>query len=105
MRVDESYNNQIVTLGRGQLLEIVLASNPSTGYQWQFGQPVDYRVLRQIDYRYVPAGAPWLVGGGGMEYWLYRAMDPGTTTILMYYTRPWENQRPTKVFRLRVNVR
>ncbi len=84
----------------GQVLEIALQGNASTGFIWEFlseGAPQ----LR----RFVPVatkapaaddGKPPMVGSPRMHRWYFEAVQPGATEIRMVYHRPWEKNATLK---------
>ena len=84
----------------GERFDIRLDANPSTGFQWDIGTPLDEKIVRLVgsDFQRAPAPAPAsgaesapLVGQGGVETWRFEAVGPGRTTIELVYRRPWEN--------------
>ena len=80
-----------VRVNRGDSVVVTLCSNPTTGYQWsESAQVSDEAVLRQTDHEYKPAEDKNIVGGAGREVWTFKALDQGTTTVSMEYSRPWE---------------
>ena len=80
----------------GDRFDLRLEANPSTGYAWSLGKPLDA----------APGGAPPLAGQGGNEIWTFEAVAPGRTTISMFYARPWEKGvAPAKIVAHTVLVR
>jgi len=71
------------------LFTVTLCSNPTTGFQWESAELSDQSVLEQIAHKF-EAPETTLVGAGGKEVWTFRALEPGTSTISMEYSRPWE---------------
>lgn len=82
----------------GQVLEIELQGNASTGYQWQLvedGGPV----LKAMP---PPAAAatsetpaePMMVGAPSATRWWFKAAEPGQTSLRLVYRRPWEQDAP-----------
>lgn len=101
----------VITVANGQQFAIVLPSNRTTGYSWQFAQLYDESVVRLVHYDYLPAvpsgpgpippgqiplgagnlpGSSAPIGAGGEECWVFQAVGAGTTTIALQYVRPWE---------------
>lgn len=88
-------------LAVGQVLEIALAGNASTGYAWEFvedGAPV---VLRAPPVpRPAAAGTDTdsdgdaarrpMVGGSTVQRWHFVGAQPGEATLRMVYRRPWQ---------------
>lgn len=107
MNVNENYNNGEYTLKAGQSFTLSLASNPTTGYQWDFTNRGDDRLLALTGETYqsdsVSSGQV-LVGQGGRDYWTFEAIQAGTTEISMWYARPWESVQPAQVFKLKVII-
>lgn len=70
---------------------IVLKSNPTTGFQWDFDSDSDF--LELVEQKYVPDSTdPMLVGGGGKDYFKFKALKSGITEITFSYLRPWEGE-------------
>lgn len=76
----------------GQVLEIALEGNASTGYAWEIVedggprlalQPVPPRPEEQ-------AQEPRMVGAPGIYRWRFEAVKPGQARIRLVYRRPWE---------------
>jgi len=75
----------------GQQFKIILESNPTTGYAWQFRQPIDSTLLTLLEKQYVAKPNPnKLVGRGGHDHWLFEAAVQGTTSVSLQYLRPWD---------------
>jgi inhibitor of cysteine peptidase len=62
-----------IRVGVGERFTVVLASNPSTGYEWALGE-----------------GFPAANGAGGRERWTFEAVEAGEVTLPLVYHRPWE---------------
>ncbi|MFP3974922.1 MAG: protease inhibitor I42 family protein [Chloroflexota bacterium] len=105
--VNASYNNEQVELNVGELLEVTLESNASTGFQWQLAEITDPDVVEKKTDEYVePEGDEQVVGAPGKEIWTFKALDEGTANISMKYCRPWEEDAdPAKTFVLTVVVK
>jgi len=94
------------TLNKSQEIRITLESNPSTGYSWQVFQAPD-PVLEQIGgavYQ-APTGTAPAVGAPGTETFTFKAVQSGTATLGLGYSRPWESVAPTRTFTVTVTVR
>ena len=95
-----------VTLVVGEKLEIMLASNPTTGYSWQVVDDAGGIVSLSADPEYVQDPGPEVVGRGGAERLSFVAKKTGTGSILLEYRRPWEkNVEPEKTFEVPLRVR
>lgn len=83
--------NTVLTVG--QVLEIALEGNASTGYVWDVvadGAPQLARAPSPPAAATDPADAPQVVGAPATERWHFEAVQPGTTTLRLVYRRPWE---------------
>ncbi len=79
---------QDVGLQTGQELQLALAENPTTGYQWTITwAPAE--ALRQTRDEYVAAPAGARVGSGGTHFFTLVAMAPGEVWVAIRYARPW----------------
>jgi inhibitor of cysteine peptidase len=77
----------------GKLFAITLDANPTTGYTWQFAQPLDASILKLAGSEFKRTDDK-LIGSGGQQVWTFRALDQGATTISLKYVRPWEKDAP-----------
>ncbi|MBN1506236.1 MAG: protease inhibitor I42 family protein [Sedimentisphaerales bacterium] len=77
---------EIVFVDVGEEFTVALALNPSTGYQWILAESQP-SWLELVDRSYV-ATNPELIGGGGTEYWTFRATAAGSTTLTFEYMPP-----------------
>jgi inhibitor of cysteine peptidase len=103
VKVGKAENGSRVTLEVGQTLVLSLASNPTTGYQWEITE-LNQAILQETDHEY-QADQPALAGSGGKEIWRFQAQASGTTTLSLGYRRPWEeNVEPIETFSLEVVV-
>jgi predicted secreted protein len=109
--VDKSYNGLQIHISSGSSLQVQLESNPSTGYSWKVVNISDSNVLAQISNTFetpmykLPEGQVPPVGAGGLEYWNFKALNKGTSTISMDYNRSWDaSTKGTQTFSLTVVV-
>jgi inhibitor of cysteine peptidase len=89
-----------ISVTSGGDFTIKLESNPTTGYSWQ---PIyDDTYVKLISNDFVQATK--LLGGGGLERFIFRAIKPGNSNIEMLYKRAWE-KKAVKSRRISVNIR
>lgn len=89
----------------GESFWISLESNPTTGYKWQFGTPVDTTLLKLSEQKYVPDPNPEkLMGRGGRDHWLFEAIKPGSAGISLQYLRPWDSTSMERSVEFRVEI-
>lgn len=80
-------------LQQGQVLELQLRSNPTTGYSWQL-QPGG-EVLQRVAMTFLPdPHEATVVGSGGTEIWRFNAVKTGRQILRFEYRRPWEKDTP-----------
>jgi predicted secreted protein len=93
-----------IEIPNGSRFSIELDSNPTTGYAWVFGTPLEENIIRLVRTDYINPEST-LAGAGGAQVWVFKALQPGTTTVVLDYQRSWEAQTPiqTAVFVIIVN--
>lgn len=83
-------------------LLVELPGNPTTGYTWSI-ENYNNSVLSLEDQNYVPSSNR--VGSGGTFRFRFKSLAPGSTTIKLIYSRPWEtNTSPAKTFSCQIDV-
>ena len=82
-----------IIINKGDRFSVELPSNVTTGYSWEFGTPVDPKYLTVVKTDYLNPDTT-LEGAGGTQVWVFEAIQPGSTTILLEYKRPWEVGEP-----------
>ena len=100
--IDESANGTTFSVAVGEILDVALQANPSTGFTWEV-TVVDETILR-------PFGEPTfdpestLVGASGTMHLMFEALAAGTTTLELAYHRPSESVAPAATFAVTVTV-
>lgn len=93
---------QGIDTGVNQEFVIALGSNPTTGYGWQasYDETMIELVGGQSEYKEAKSG---LVGGGGVEYFRFKALKTGRTPVTLVYKRAWEEESiAQKVFAVHI---
>ena len=87
----------------GKTFQIVIASNPTTGYHWEIIPELDVNIVEFVEQGYI-AEEPVMPGSGGMDVWTFRAVSVGETTIVLGYYPPDNDTDPgeTVTFSIRV---
>jgi inhibitor of cysteine peptidase len=96
-----------VSMRVGQVFEIALMSNASTGYAWEFtsdGAPVLSRTTGPATPPPMDTQPP-MPGAPSIARWWLRADKPGVVTVRMVYRRSWEAVPPAKVVEYRIHVK
>jgi inhibitor of cysteine peptidase len=102
LTIDQSYDGRSVDMAVGQVIELRLPANPTTGFSWGVeagGGPAC--VVEEG-----PAAAPGRVPGQGGEHaWHIRGVQLGSCHIALAYRRPWETAAgPARTFTIDVRV-
>lgn len=96
VKADASSNGGKVELIVGQTLELTLASNPSTGYQWRADGAPDAAVITPVSNQWVASPGPAMPGRGGVEVWVWTAKAAGSTSIRLGHFPPASNDAADK---------
>jgi inhibitor of cysteine peptidase len=102
MKVDESSDNNAVTVPVGDTIELSLAENPTTGFRWTLassGAPVC--ALKGDDF--VPA-AGQKPGEGGRHNFTFLVCQAGESTITLHSARKWAGGDGGRDFTLNVRA-
>ncbi len=77
----------------GEIVEVNLSANPSTGYTWIVDENYDRRVIEFISKVYIPHqppdSEPIKTGSGGVEVITFKVIGKGQTKINLTYNRRW----------------
>ena len=90
---EEPKKARVIEVKPGEEFTIMLESNQTTGYSWQFAKPLDKSLLELIITGH-SLDRPNLVGSPGKQMWTIKALKPGKTDIFFKYVRPWEKDVP-----------
>ncbi|MBL9116969.1 MAG: protease inhibitor I42 family protein [Verrucomicrobiaceae bacterium] len=93
----EATSRETVKLSVGQVLEVALPNNPSTGFSWSFSAFPNAAVVGPValppalslrPLKNLPPGAP------GADFRIgFKAIAPGTTSVELVSSRPWEDDK------------
>jgi inhibitor of cysteine peptidase len=102
LHLDESSLDRTVRVPVGQVIELRLNENPTTGFRWSFaadGAPVCSVVADKFERT---ADRP---GAGGEHAWQIEAVRAGTCHLRLVYRRPFGPAAPpARTFALDVEV-
>jgi inhibitor of cysteine peptidase len=107
VKISETDSGSTVVLRSGQTLQVVLVSNPTTGYRWQLTLPPDAPLRGDGDAHYEPdPHGAGIVGAGGHETWTFHAERAGNVALHCEYRRPFETGLPPgQVVDFQISVR
>jgi len=93
-----------VSVAVGSMFVIVLQSNRTTGYRWEYYNPKNASVVKLMGIEYRASGTGFL-GSGGREVLMFEAVGKGKSEITLNYARPWEKDvPPAKSVSFKVNA-
>lgn len=90
-----------IDIGVGDEFIIALSSNPTTGYSWQASYDETMLELVGGESTYEPEETDEeVVGGGGTDFFRFKALKAGEVDVTMTYAQHWEGGEvgDTKVF-------
>jgi inhibitor of cysteine peptidase len=94
-----SDTSQDIVVRTGEVFTIELASNPTTGYQWELDFDHTRVKLLGDEHRRMGVG----IGAGGVQEFTIQPLETGSTSIRASYKRAWEKEPiERREFRLRV---
>jgi inhibitor of cysteine peptidase len=90
-----SDNGATLQISPGDTVAIALDSNPTTGYSWQIIQMDDslLQLMREPEFQ-ADNEENQLVGAPGTETFTLQALATGQATLILGYSRPWEETVP-----------
>lgn len=103
LRLNSSDNGKTVSLSKGDILEVVLPANPSTGFTWVSTVPLE-PVLQVMGIAQFEADSA-AIGAGGKLTLRYQAAQVGQTQLALAYRRTFENLPPAQTFGVSVVVK
>lgn len=98
----EQDNGKSMMLATGELIELRLHENPTTGYRWHLAD-WDHSVLEIVRDEYRPSHTSGH-GGGGEHIWHFIARHKGNVSVQLAQHRSWETARPAALFTLEITV-
>ncbi len=104
--IGESYNGNEYTIQAYGTFTLGLESNPTTGFQWMLSRDFDHNIILLSDSYYSSPlqSDPPVVGQGGTDYWVFKALRPGSTELKLTCARPWESVQPVQTFAVKITV-
>lgn len=90
-QLEISEPGKTIEVAAGNEFKLIIESNPTTGYHWELIGNLDDRVIQFIskDYR---ASEPILMGSGGKDVWVFKALAAGETKIVLGYYPPGQGE-------------
>jgi predicted secreted protein len=109
VKITEADNGKNITVKSGDLVQVILEGNPTTGYEWTVTIPdASKGVLPQQGqavYAQQNTGTN-VVGAGGAYTFTFKGATAGQTTLTFGYARPFEKGKPPiKTFTVNITVK
>ena len=100
---EPSDHTQLIAVKAGKTFELVVPSNPSTGYHWDVIPELDENIVQFVSQEYIPE-QPVKPGSGGVDVWTFRGINPGDTTVVLGYYPPANTNDPEEVITFSIRV-
>ena len=75
--------DQTISTSPGKTFQIIIDSNPTTGYHWEIVGQLDKNVVEFVSKEYQSTSQPGLAGGGGVDIWTFKAVAAGQAKITL----------------------
>ena len=104
IQLTEADAGRLVELRVGDILEVILPGNPTTGFQWEVSE-INSAILEPIgEPKFEPSSNA--VGSGGNVTLRFEAVGAGQTELKLIHHRPFEeNVPPIQTFEVTITVR
>ncbi len=91
----------------GNEFKIIIEANPTTGYHWEIVKDaLDENLVQFVSNEYQSTSDPGLVGGGGVDIWTFKAINPGAAKITLGYYPPSNTPtEPERTETFNVNIK
>jgi inhibitor of cysteine peptidase len=86
--IDKSFNGKKIQTQKGDVIQVQLAENPTTGYLWKI-KSLDNKHLKRKESEYEISGDA--VGAGGMRTYNIEVINKGISELNIALGNPWEN--------------
>ncbi len=102
--ITDADNGGSVHLKMGDILEVRLHANPTTGYKW-YVHPKSTRLLRLVGQSQTQVREPG-VGRPLLQVFRFQAVAIGDGVLLLHYIRIWERQLSyEEQYSVRISIR
>lgn len=102
--ITEAEKGNSLQLKLGDILEVHLRSNPTTGYSWSV-HPKSTQLLKLLGQSQAQSHQP-SVGRPILQVFRFQTVSNGDGTLLLHYIRAWERQTTNEEqFEVQVSIR
>lgn len=93
-----------LTADAGKEFKIILDSNPTTGYHWEVMGDLDESVVQFVSKNYKADGLQ-VVGSGGKDMWVFKAVAAGEAAITLGNYPPGDSTEAEQTITFTVAVK
>ncbi len=102
--IDQKMNDFLLLPIVGDIIQIIQAETPSTGYIWEIENNEDNEVLSLVRSELHFCGPKDQIGQAGERVFIFEVSKHGKVNVHMFLRRPWDKKTAAKnVFSLRIN--
>jgi inhibitor of cysteine peptidase len=102
IQIGSADNGGTKSLRVGELFQVTLPENPTTGYRWELHAPAG-PVLEVVDDSFARP-TTGLIGAGGLHSWRFKALREGLAVLTIDNRRSWEPS-PIGAFKVTIDVK
>lgn len=88
LELNQDANGGQIEVSVGELFNVCLAENPTTGYRWDVAAESSPAIRVMRDSYHSESG---MVGAPGVREWQFQAEAPGTHSLVLVEKRSWQN--------------
>ncbi len=103
VKLSDVDNGKTIKTSVGQVVEITLKSNATTGYSWRVVSGGNAALSQMGDDNYTAPGTP-IPGKGGTQTFKYVARKAGSASVKLEYVRPWEADKPAQTWSAKFTI-
>ncbi len=97
--VDTAKIEKTYTVKVGDTLQVIMTSNPSTGYKWEDASKIKPKVVSFIDRKYKQDERNAnMIGSAGLDVWTYIATKPGELFLWYKYVKQGSEEYKTEKY-------
>jgi predicted secreted protein len=100
-RFNEASDAADAVMPIGEVFEICLSENPTTGFRWSLESPGEPTCTLVKEFFSPNSVTP---GSQGTHHWNFKVITSGTSTIGLSYQRHWQKVPPARTFRLTIRA-
>jgi len=99
----EKDNGSTINIKSGEMFGLILAGNPTTGYDWSISN-IDQTMVKEMGKPEFTLDSN-LIGAPGKQDYLFQTFKTGNTTLTLEYKRAWEKGvSPANTFKVNINI-